>query len=216
MTETTDAMTDSTTETETVCGDGEQQGDEECDDGKDNADNAACKSDCTKNTCGDGHVHTGVEECEPDNNNPNGCIAGCKFERRIVFVTAGIYQPGTDFDSVTSADEKCQAAAKAAGLNGTFRAWLGVQSGQTSQSPTKDWGLTGFMGRFILNNDQGTVVAEGWNGLTSGSLKHAISIDENKKPASGSVWTGLKPDGTPLTGRLRRLERDRWFQRNPR
>lgn len=46
------------------CGDGHQDEGEECDDGnQENTD--ACLNNCTKATCGDGHVQAGVEECDP-------------------------------------------------------------------------------------------------------------------------------------------------------
>jgi cysteine-rich repeat protein len=48
-----------------VCGDGVLGGSEECDDGENNGDMAACKADCTANVCGDGHVGPG-ESCDED------------------------------------------------------------------------------------------------------------------------------------------------------
>lgn len=46
------------------CGDGfVQQGVEDCDRGADNADTSYCKSDCTENICGDGHLGPG-EQCD--------------------------------------------------------------------------------------------------------------------------------------------------------
>lgn len=47
-----------------VCGDGIQEGTEECDDG--NGDNGdACTNQCTAAYCGDGYLRAGVEMCEP-------------------------------------------------------------------------------------------------------------------------------------------------------
>ena len=43
-----------------ACGDGSPGAGEECDQGPLNADDGECKSDCTWNVCGDGHV--GPEE----------------------------------------------------------------------------------------------------------------------------------------------------------
>lgn len=47
-----------------TCGNGFIEASEQCDDGINNADNKACKSDCTANICGDGIVRTGVEQCD--------------------------------------------------------------------------------------------------------------------------------------------------------
>ncbi|MCB9756216.1 MAG: DUF4215 domain-containing protein [Myxococcales bacterium] len=65
-----------------VCGDGVVEGAEECDDGENNGDMAACKSDCTLNVCGDGLL--GPDEACDDGNDvdtdecPSTCaIASC-------------------------------------------------------------------------------------------------------------------------------------------
>lgn len=63
------------------CGDGITQSayGEQCDDGSANNNNAHCKSDCTLNTCGDGYVYTGVEECDDNNTeNNDACTNICK------------------------------------------------------------------------------------------------------------------------------------------
>jgi cysteine-rich repeat protein len=57
-----------------ACGDGVVDAGEECDDGPANADDAACKSDCTLQACGDGHVGPG-EAC--DDGAANAWEAGC-------------------------------------------------------------------------------------------------------------------------------------------
>src|SRR5215831_6689960 len=49
-----------------VCGNGIQEVGEECDDGNlDDTD--GCLSSCKRNTCGDGKVHLGTEECDDGN-----------------------------------------------------------------------------------------------------------------------------------------------------
>ena len=55
------------------CGDGVLDDGEECDDGEDNADNAACTAKCTINICGDGLVFDGVEECDGDEQCEDDC-----------------------------------------------------------------------------------------------------------------------------------------------
>lgn len=62
----------------TRCGDGQVDDGEECDDGnEDNED--ACLRRCVLATCGDGHVHAGVEECDDGGSVPgDGCESACR------------------------------------------------------------------------------------------------------------------------------------------
>jgi hypothetical protein len=59
--------TDPTTEPEPECGNAIQEDGEQCDNGTDNADDAACRSDCQLAVCGDGLVLAGVEACDDGN-----------------------------------------------------------------------------------------------------------------------------------------------------
>jgi cysteine-rich repeat protein len=66
-----------------VCGNGivEEDLGEQCDDGLDNADDAACRSTCVQAFCGDGLVYEGVEECDDGNGkNGDGCSDLCFIE----------------------------------------------------------------------------------------------------------------------------------------
>jgi MYXO-CTERM domain-containing protein len=59
------------------CGNGMLDDDEECDDGDDD-DTDACPSECLTASCGDGHVHAGVEACDDgDLTNTDACLVGC-------------------------------------------------------------------------------------------------------------------------------------------
>ncbi len=78
-----DAMDDTTTATSTggpapYCGDGTPDPGEACDDGNE-IDTDACLPDCTAASCGDGHVHAGVEVCDDGVNDGayGGCNPGC-------------------------------------------------------------------------------------------------------------------------------------------
>ena len=63
-----------------MCGDGVMDAGEECDNGTDNADSAACKADCTLNVCGDGAMGPG-EGCDDGNTQDgDGCSATCASE----------------------------------------------------------------------------------------------------------------------------------------
>ncbi|MEZ4426244.1 MAG: hypothetical protein R3A51_00980 [Nannocystaceae bacterium] len=61
------------------CGNGAVEGDEECDEGAQNADDGACTSSCANAICGDGLVQAGVEVCDDGVNNDShgGCAPGC-------------------------------------------------------------------------------------------------------------------------------------------
>ncbi len=77
---TDDPTNDPTEDIPDTCGNGVVDDGEECDNGAENADNAACTSACKKATCGDGLVHEGVEECDDGNvDNGDTCVAGCKL-----------------------------------------------------------------------------------------------------------------------------------------
>jgi len=60
-----------------VCGDGELNGDEECDEGADNSDMAACTSQCKLAFCGDGLIQAGKEACDLESKNGDGSYGGC-------------------------------------------------------------------------------------------------------------------------------------------
>jgi len=98
------------------------------------------------------------------------------------------------FGGVSSADTICAERASAAGLTGTFLAW--VSDADTSPSS-----------RFVQSSsgytlvDGTTVVAADWNDLTDGMLAHAINRDENGNLVGGDVWTGTSAVGAAATAR---------------
>lgn len=61
------------------CGDGILDPDEECDDGADNDYASACLPTCRRATCGDGHVHAGIEQCDDGSDNADWatCLSTC-------------------------------------------------------------------------------------------------------------------------------------------
>jgi hypothetical protein len=69
------------TEQELLCGNAQLDDGEECDEGSDNADSAACTSTCQINTCGDGFVFEGVEEC--DMGALNGANSSCDLDCEV-------------------------------------------------------------------------------------------------------------------------------------
>jgi len=60
------------------CGNGTLEEGEECDDGPENGNSAACKSNCTLQVCGDGAVGPG-ESCDDGNDDDDGCNNACEL-----------------------------------------------------------------------------------------------------------------------------------------
>jgi hypothetical protein len=102
-----------------------------------------------------------------------------------VFATSTL-QTG-NLGNLAGADAICQTRANAAGLNGTFKAWL---SSATTSAASR---LTHGLSSYVLVN--GTLVANGWLDLTDGTLDAPIDRDEFDNPAGGSVWTNSTIDG---------------------
>jgi hypothetical protein len=118
---------------------------------------------------------------------------GCETVTKRVFVTS---TPSPAFVGQTAgipaADDFCEGAAQAAGLDGNWKAWL--SDAQASPSTTFD---TSFEGAYVLLDGK-TVVARTWVGLTTPPLDHAIDMDESGGTQNAfDVWTATLPDGTP-------------------
>lgn len=109
-----------------------------------------------------------------------------------VFLTSTTYDGklnGLDGNGLDGADSKCQARAQAAGLSGTFKAWISDETGNASN-------------RFLHSTlpykmVDGTVIANNWSDLTDGNLLAAIQKDEFGQSASNyEAWTGTNSGGT--------------------
>ena len=147
--------------------------------------------------CGDGVVE-GDEMCDDANEMGSDGCDHCVRES-LVFVSSEWFQ-GKDFGGLFGADQHCRSMAAKAGLRRfeTFKAWLSTSTesaaSRLNQSP----------GRYVLVN--GLVVAEGWSGLTSGSLQHAIDVTEYSETYQGPVYTGTLVDGTTAAGSTQCLD----------
>ena len=116
---------------------------------------------------------------------------------RRVFLTSTLYT--ADLGGLPGADAKCQASADAAGLGGGWIAWLADSAGAP---------VTRFATDGVFALVSGNPVANSWEQLTSGSLRHAIDVDEwgGRVDDAGSavkVWTD-----TTVDGRLKLLAAD--------
>jgi len=166
---------------------------EDCDDGNAN-ELDVCTTSCLEATCGDGFVYEGVEDCDDGNQiDADECSNTCLSPRRV-FVTSAAYK-GDLKPAVGEAlglalgDAHCQERADAAGLGGTWLAWLS----DVRMSPATRF--EAFIGAYQLVD--GAVVAIGWADLTDGTLAHAIDLDEAGNPAFGeNVWTNTAADGS--------------------
>ena len=108
-----------------------------------------------------------------------------------VFVTSATFDGA--LGGITGANQKCQDRAGAAGLAGTFRAWISTSSTSASQNIDNHASRA-----YWLPND--VQVADNWADLTSCSgscLDHAIDRDEFGNPVDGTkVWTATTSSGS--------------------
>lgn len=172
-----------------VCGDGfEWLGQEACDDGKNDGSYGSCSEDCSAKGphCGD-NILSGPEQCE---DRLNLACRNCWLPRTI-FITKGVYQG--HLDGLTGADEICQWESSYDANTKKFTAWL--SRGELAAATRLASQL--FSGRYVLFD--GTLVAEGWEGLTTADLAHAISMHADgtslADPSHTWVWTNTTRDG---------------------
>ena len=115
--------------------------------------------------------------------------------KKIIFVTSqsfnGNFWNGSG-EPLDNADAKCQSAAAAGGLSGTFKAWLSL--GGAGLLHAKDR-ITHSPAPYIRTD--GTIVALHWLDLIDGWLKDPIICDEyrNCSPTPQHVWTGTSRTG---------------------
>lgn len=111
---------------------------------------------------------------------------------KIVFVSSGVYTG--NLGGSGGADAKCQALATAAGMRGTFKAWL---SDSTAGPSTR------FVRSFYpYVRVDGVVIANNWQDLVDGSLLNPINVTEGRVELGEpyympDVWTNTKQDGSP-------------------
>jgi hypothetical protein len=191
---------------------------EQCDDGND-SNNDACTNECRLASCSDEFQnadeldvdcggHCGPRSCSQGQScggdtdcDTDLCEQGrCTSPDKLVFVSSVGFNG--NMGGLAGADARCQDLAAAAGLPGTYRAWLST----ASESPSTRFVQSA--GRYRLVN--GTVIANNWTDLTDGTIGSAINVTElgtTPPPPSGSlcfgdtigVWTATQAAGTPIT-----------------
>ena len=118
------------------------------------------------------------------------CVGGkCA---RFVFVTEAIF--GGNLGGLDGADAKCQSAATAQHLPGTYKAWLSTTTVNASDR------LTHFAGPYVLVNS--VVVAQGWNQLALSQHLAPLNITETAFAigAHDGAWTASDPSGAYAIG----------------
>ncbi|MCW5834114.1 MAG: hypothetical protein KIS78_17070 [Labilithrix sp.] len=101
-----------------------------------------------------------------------------------VFVSSTVYDG--DLGGLAGADAKCNALAQAAGLKGTFVAWLSVAGANARDrvSGAGPWLLVGTSSVAVTRAQ-----------LTDPPIERPISRTEAGDTATGLVWTGTSPNG---------------------
>lgn len=111
----------------------------------------------------------------------------CSSSTKTVFVTEDFFFG--DLGGVTGADAKCQTAANNGGLNGTYKAWISVETSSPATSFTQS--------TVPYVTTRGDQVASNWQDLIDGTLTNPINGDEYGNEVSfADVWTNTKADGT--------------------
>ncbi len=113
------------------------------------------------------------------------CSAGACISARRVFLTSTTH--AGNFGGVAGGDAICQARADAAGLGGTWRAYL--------VDGTSGLGRLTHPAVPYVRLD-GTRVANSWADLSNESIAAPIDLTELRTTGTGTVWTGL----TNVTG----------------
>ncbi len=93
---------------------------------------------------------------------------------------------------IAGADQRCNTLAGAAGLIGSFKAWL---SDPVAGSPAANFSRASVPYTLVTT----TQIADDWDDLVDGSLDAPIDRSElgNTLPGTPSAWTGTLADGTP-------------------
>ena len=108
---------------------------------------------------------------------------------KLVFVTSTSHDG--DLGGIAGADGICAARAAAAGLKGTYYAWVSTGGSSPNTHFTHSTGAYKLVGT-------GATVANSWADLTGGSILTQINRDEFGATVTNGtlVWTGTNADGT--------------------
>jgi hypothetical protein len=150
-----------------------------------------CAGSCGAGKCKVGQTCTDNTQCESQMcAGTNVCITA-----KRVFVTPQLFTGGS-IGGLVGADAKCQTAADAASLGGTYKAWLSDLTGSPSTRFTRS-----LIAPYVRTD--GLVLAANWDDLTDGQLGGPINRTAANQPAVGGsacgtnvdVWTNTRTDG---------------------
>ena len=165
-----------------------------CSDGVRNRDelDVDCAGHCGAGSCEGGQACAAPADCASNLCVNNRCVA-----QKRVFVSSAIYSAGS-IGNLAGGDAKCQALAAAAGLTGTYKAWL-----STTSENAKDR-MSAATSPYVLVD--GTKVGDNFADVIDGTLDNAINRTETGAVPQASesicdanldwVHTGTRPDGT--------------------
>lgn len=133
-------------------------------------------------------------------------LASCEAELyKRVFITNQRFD--ANLGGVTGANAECNAAAAAAGLSGTFKAWISDSASSPSSSFSRS------TQPYALLDETNTRIADNWTDLTTCDegpsndecLDNMINVDENGDVvvpvndfSGGLVWTNTTQAGMPF------------------
>jgi hypothetical protein len=122
------------------------------------------------------------------------CVGSTCTAAQRVFVSHGTYDG--NLGGHAGANATCASLASAANLGGTWMAWVSDSSG----SPNRNF-MKATIGYRLLD---GTLVAANWTALTSGTLSHAIDVDQTRASLAGATgsaamtWTSTAATGMAM------------------
>lgn len=150
-----------------------------------------CAGNCGPRSCDPGQTCSGNGDCAS-----NVCNGVCVAVKRV-FVSSGIFSGG-QIGNLMGGDQKCQAMANAAGLVGTFRAWLSTTGTNAGDR------IVAADARYVLVD--GTQIADNKADLLDGTLDNPINLTETGAAPgpsdticdSSTTWVhaSTRPDGT--------------------
>ena len=127
---------------------------------------------------------------------PDGALTlGIDLDLQIakkVFATSTTYTGS--LGGLSGAHSECNARATAAGLSGSFKAWLS----DSVAGPQDTFARAQVpYPRVPFYRVDGVRIADHWTDLTDGTTQAPIGLDESGDPAPFLVWTSTLTDGSP-------------------
>lgn len=130
-----------------------------------------------------------VTATDPSGNTTDRTFNVTVIAVKYVFVTSTTYNG--NIGGAAGADSACMTRASAAGLGGTYKAWLATSATQDPEST-----FTRATVPYVLFN--GTTIASNWADLTDGTISNSINMNEFGASVAGTemVRTNTNDDGT--------------------